>query len=129
MALGQLTPGPVVLTVSVVGYAAGGLAGGLLAAAIAFTPSFLFVMGGAPHFDRLRSSERMQAFFTGAGAAAIGGIAGASIPLGLELEHLWQVGVLGLAGLWLLALRKSTVAALVGAGVLGVVAVMAGASP
>jgi hypothetical protein len=43
--------------------------------------------------------------------------------------RLWQVGVLGLAALWLLALRKSTVAALVGAAVLGVVAVMAGASP
>jgi chromate transporter len=129
VALGQITPGPVVLTVSVVGYAAGGLAGGLLAALIAFAPSFLFVIGGAPHFDRLRSSAPLQAFLTGAGAAAIGAIAGASIPLGRELVHLWQVAILGLAALWLLGFRKSPVFALVGAGALGVIAVMAGAAP
>jgi chromate transporter len=129
VALGQITPGPVVLTVSVVGYAAGGLGGGLVAALVAFTPSFLFVMVGAPHFGRLRSSMRMQAFLTGAGAAAIGAIAGASIPLGLDIAHLWQLGILGCAALWLLGMRRGAVTALVGAGVLGVIAVMAGAAP
>ena len=127
VALGQVTPGPVVQTVAVVGYAAGGLGGGLLAALVAFAPSFGFVMGGAPHFDRLRANLRAQAFLIGAGAAVIGAIAGSAIPLGRELAHLWQVGVLGLAAIWLLALRRGVVPALVGAGVLGVIAVMAGA--
>ena len=127
VALGQVTPGPVVQTVAVVGYAAGGLGGGLLAALVAFAPSFGFVMGGAPHFDRLRANLRAQAFLIGAGAAVIGAIAGSAIPLGRELAHVWQVGVLGLAAVWLLALRRGVVPALVGAGVLGVVAVMAGA--
>jgi chromate transporter len=127
VALGQITPGPVVQTVSVVGYAAAGLGGGVLAAAIAFTPSFLFVIAGAPHFDRLRHSPVMQAFLTGAGAAAIGAIAGASIPLALALSHLWQLGILALALVWLLALRKPVVAALIGAGALGVIAALAGA--
>jgi chromate transporter len=85
------------------------------------------VMGGAPHFDRLRANLRAQAFLIGAGAAVIGAIAGSAIPLGRELAHLWQVGVLGLAAIWLLALRRGVVPALVGAGVLGVVAVVAGA--
>src|ERR1019366_8610326 len=40
VALGQITPGPVVQTVAAVGYAAAGLPGGLLAALVAFTPSF-----------------------------------------------------------------------------------------
>jgi chromate transporter len=71
----------------------------------------------------------MQAFLTGAGAAAIGAIAGASIPLGLDIVHLWQLGILGCAAPWLLALRRGTVTALVGAGVLGVIAVLAGATP
>ena len=127
VALGQVTPGPVVLTVAAVGYAAGGLRGGLLAAFVAFAPSFLFVLAGGRHFDRLRSNLAAQAFLSGAGAAAIGSIAGASIPLGLAVGHLWQFGVLGLAGLWLLALRRHVVAALVAAGLLGVVAVLAGA--
>lgn len=127
VALGQVTPGPVVQTVAVVGYAAGGIGGGLLAALVAFAPSFCFVMVGAPHFDRLRANLGAQAFLIGAGAAVIGAIAGSAIPLGRELAHLWQFGVLGLSAIWLLALRRRVVPALVGAGVLGVVAVLAGA--
>ncbi|MGA2837243.1 MAG: chromate efflux transporter [Acidimicrobiales bacterium] len=127
VALGQVTPGPVVQTVAVVGYAASGLWGGLLAAAVAFAPSFVFVLAGARHFDRLRSDRRIQAFFVGAGSAVIGAIAGSAIPLGLELAHLWQLGVLALAAVWLVVLRRGVVLALVAAGVIGLVAVLAGA--
>jgi chromate transporter len=56
VALGQVTPGPVVQTVAVVGYAAAGVGGALLASLVAFTPSFCFVLGGGRHFDRLRGS-------------------------------------------------------------------------
>ena len=127
VALGQVTPGPVVQTVAVVGYAASGLLGGLLAATVAFAPSFVFIIAGASHFDRLRTDPRIQAFFVGAGAAVIGAIAGSSIPLGMELAHLWQLGVLAIAAVWLLALRRGVVLALVGAGAIGLVAVLAGA--
>ncbi len=128
VALGQVTPGPIVQTVAVVGYAAAGVGGGLLAALCAFGPSFVFVIAGGPHFDRLRQSVNAQAFLTGAGAAAVGAIAGSSIPLALALSHLWQVGVLAAAGIWLLALRRSTVVGILGAGALGVIAVSAGAA-
>ena len=127
VALGQVTPGPVVQTVAVVGFAAAGLGGGLLASLVAFAPSFAFVLGGAPHFAALRRNARVQAFLTGAGPAAIGAIAGSSVSLGLELSQYWQAGVLGLAAIWLLALRKNVVAAIVGAGALGVIAALAGA--
>ncbi len=72
VALGQITPGPVVQTVAVVGYAAAGVGGGLLAALIAFSPSFAFVLGGARHFDAIRRNPRARAFLGGAGPAAIG---------------------------------------------------------
>ncbi len=127
VALGQVTPGPIVQTVAVVGYAASGLWGGALAAAIAFAPSFVFVIAGARHFDRLRTDPRIQAFLVGAGSAVIGAIAGSAIPLGLELAHLWQLGVLAMATVWLLALRRGVVLALVGAGAIGLIAVLAGA--
>ncbi|HXW33103.1 MAG TPA: chromate efflux transporter, partial [Acidimicrobiales bacterium] len=107
VALGQVTPGPVVQTVAVVGYAAAGLGGGLVAAAVAFAPSFLFILFGAPHFDRIRANVSIQAFLTGAGPAAIGAIAGSAIPLGLSLQHLWQVPVLAGTLGWLFALRRS----------------------
>ncbi len=114
VALGQVTPGPVVLTVAVVGYAVGGVGGGLLAALVAFTPSFLFVMVGGPCFDQIRRSARVRAFLIGAGAAAIGAIAGSAIPLGAAIAHLWQFGVLALAAAWLLGWRRGIVFALVG---------------
>jgi chromate transporter len=127
VALGQITPGPVVQTVAVVGYAAAGVAGGLLAALVAFTPSFLFVLGGGRYFDRLRASAAVQAFLTGAGPAAIGAIAGAAVPLALALAHLWQLGVLAVAAAWLLGVRRGVVSAIVGAAGLGVLAFAAGA--
>ena len=67
VALGQVTPGPVVQTVAVVGYAAAGLTGGLLAALIAFAPSFAFVLAGGRHFDQFRRSARARAFLAGSG--------------------------------------------------------------
>ena len=126
VALGQITPGPVVQTVAVVGYAAAGVGGGLLAAAVAFAPSFLFVILGGPWFDRLRANQTVQAFFNGAGPAVIGAIAGSAIPLALALQHLWQLGVLTAAALWLLAARRGVVSALLGAGAIGVVAALVG---
>jgi chromate transporter len=127
VALGQVTPGPVVQTVAVVGYAAAGVGGGLLASLVAFAPSFAFVLAGGSRFDQLRGSARVQAFLTGAGPAAIGAIAGATIPLGLALAHLWQIAVLALAAAWLLGLRRGVAAAVVGAGALGLIAAFAGA--
>jgi chromate transporter len=127
VALGQITPGPVVQTVAVVGYAAAGVGGALLASLVAFTPSFIFVLAGGPRFDRLRRSARVQAFLSGAGPAAIGAIAGATIPLALALSHLWQLAVLGLAAGWLIALRRGVVSTLLGAAALGVLAALAGA--
>ena len=126
VALGQVTPGPVVLTVSVVGYAAAGLAGGVFAAAIAFSPSFLLVLGGRRRFDRLRASPAARAFLAGAGPAAIGAILGASIVLARELTEPWQYVLLGAAAVLLLPLRRGVVEVLLGAAVVGVALGLAG---
>ena len=90
VALGQITPGPVVQTVAAVGYAAGGVGGGLLAALVAFSPSFVFVLGGARYFSALRGNKHAQAFLDGAGPAAIGAIGGSAIPLAAALTQPWQ---------------------------------------
>ena len=98
----------------------------MVAAFVAFAPSVLFVLFGAPHFGRLRASATVQGFLDGAGPAAIGGIAGSAVPLGLALGHLWQVAVLALAAAWLFLARRGVVGALSGAAGLGVLAVVAG---
>jgi len=126
VALGQITPGPVVQTVAVVGYAAAGVGGALLAALVAFSPSFLFVALGARHFGALRTNRVAQSFLGGAGPAAIGAIAGASIPLALGISHVWQVAILAGALAMIVVLRCSVVLTLVGAGVIGAVAAALG---
>jgi chromate transporter len=127
VALGQVTPGPVVLTVAAVGYAAAGLLGAALATAIAFAPSFLFILFGASHFDRLRANRGIQAFLTGAGAAVIGAIIGSAVPLGLALSQLWQLGILCGGFLWLLVFRRGVVSAIVIAAVIGIAFALLGA--
>jgi chromate transporter len=126
VALGQVTPGPVVATVAAVGYAAHGVAGGALAAVIGFAPSFLLVLLGGAHFQRLRGSVSAQAFLAGAGPAAVGAIIGAAVPLARPLSETWQFIVLGAAAVALLVLRRGIVVTLIGAGVIGVVVALAG---
>ncbi|HEY3201420.1 MAG TPA: chromate efflux transporter [Actinomycetes bacterium] len=126
VALGQVTPGPVTHTVAVVGYAAARLGGGLLAATVAFTPSFVFILLGARHFDRLRGNWRARAFLDGAGPAAIGAILGSAVPLARAITVPWQYAVLAGATVVLLLLRKSVVLTLIGAGAVGALIAVAG---
>jgi chromate transporter len=126
VALGQVTPGPVVHTVAAVGYGAAGVGGGLLAALVAFAPSFAFVLGGAGRFDRLRGNPDARAFLGGAGPAAIGAILGVAIPLARALTESWQFGVLAGAAVVLFALRRGVVTTLLVAGVVGAVVALAG---
>ena len=121
VALGQITPGPVVQTVAVVGYAAAGIAGGLLASAVAFTPSFLLVLFGGPRFSLIRNDNRARAFLDGSGPAAIGAILGSAIALTRELSHPWQFLVLGGALLALLPLNRGVVLTLLSAAAIGII--------
>jgi chromate transporter len=126
VALGQITPGPVVQTVSAVGYAAAGLGGGLLAALVAFSPSFAFVLGGARYFSALRTSRRAQSFLDGAGPAAIGAILGSAILLAGALSQPWQYAVLAGAAVLLLGLRRGVVFTLLAAAATGLGVALAG---
>ena len=56
IALGQITPGPIVITATFVGYMRYGPIGGIMATLGIFLPSFLMVIGTVPYYDRLRGS-------------------------------------------------------------------------
>ncbi len=127
VALGQITPGPVVQTVAAVGYAAAGIPGGLLASLVAFTPSFVFVLAGARRFSKVRTNDKPQAFLDGTGPAAIGAILGSAYLLARALSQPWQLAILAAAVLLLLVVRRGVVATLLCAAVAGVIIVVAGA--
>ena len=124
VALGQITPGPVVQTVAVVGYAAAGLLGGVLAAVVAFAPSFVFVLAGGAHFDRLRANAVVRRSWPAPDRPRS---APSSAPpsCSASLTHLGNSGAVG-AAIWLLVLRRGVVSALVAAGVVGFLAALAG---
>jgi len=105
VALGQVTPGPVVLTVTAVGYAAGGVLGAVLATVVTYLPSFLFIFFGGRHFARLRENQSVRAFLSGAGTTVLGAIAGASLPLTRGLTTSWQ-GVLAVLSVLVLVQRR-----------------------
>jgi chromate transporter len=126
VALGQVTPGPVVATVAAVGYGAYGIGGGLLAALVAFLPSFSFVLLGGGRFERLRGNPFARAFLAGAGPAAIGAILGSAVPLAGALSCLWQFLVLAAAAVALLLARRGVVGVLLAAGAVGAVVALAG---
>ncbi|HEY7934307.1 MAG TPA: chromate efflux transporter [Solirubrobacteraceae bacterium] len=128
VALGQVTPGPVTQTIAAVGYSAGGLPAGLLAASVAFAPSFSFILLGAARFERLLLNERVRAFLAGAAPAAAGAIIGSAIPLAGVLSETWQYLVLAAAAIALLVLRRGIVSTLLVAGALGATAGLLGAA-
>ena len=126
--LGQITPGPVVHTMSAVGFAAGGISGALAAALVAFGPSFVFVGFGARHFDKIRLNVSIRSFLDGAGPAAIGAIIGVAIPLAVNLSEQWQFVFVALSALVVFVVKRSTFFTLVLMAVLGAVVVQAGMS-
>ncbi|MGQ9745382.1 MAG: chromate efflux transporter [Dissulfurimicrobium sp.] len=56
IALGQVTPGPIVITATFVGYLLYGIAGSVVATIAIFTPSFVVLTVSAPIFDRMKTS-------------------------------------------------------------------------
>src|SRR5207245_3703061 len=82
VAMGMLSPGPVVITATFVGYLVAGFWGATVSTIGIFLPSFLFVLLVAPILIRHRAQPDVQGFVKGAYAAAIGTILGASVLLG-----------------------------------------------
>ena len=72
LALGQLTPGPVLVVATYVGYKLLGVAGAIAAAAAAFLPSFILMLGIMPAFDRVRNLAWAKAVIQGIAPGVIG---------------------------------------------------------
>jgi chromate transporter len=103
VAIGMISPGPVVITATFVGYLVAGFWGSLVSTIGIFFPSFIFVLVAAPILARHGKNPYVQGFVKGAYGAAIGTILGASILLGRIAIGDWLtvlIGVLSLAVLF-----------------------------
>ncbi len=83
--LGQITPGPIVITATFVGYLLAGIPGSLVATVSIFLPSFLMVVGVAPYFERLRLSPLFQKIVTGVLCCFVGLLAAMSLRFAIEI--------------------------------------------
>jgi chromate transporter len=106
IAVGMITPGPVVITVAFIGYIAAGPAGALLAALGVFLPVYLATVLGAPYFKALIGSRGVRAFVEGVTAGATGAILGAAIVLGRRAIPDLTAAAIALVVLVALALLK-----------------------
>jgi chromate transporter len=99
VAIGMISPGPVVITATFVGYIVAGFWGSLISTVGIFLPSFLLVLIAAPLLARYRLNPNVQGFVKGAYAAAIGTILGACVLLGRIAIGDWLTALIGIASL------------------------------
>jgi chromate transporter len=99
VAIGMMSPGPVVITATFVGYLVAGFWGSLVSTIGIFLPSFLLVLIVAPILARHRGNPNVAGFVKGAYAAAIGTILGACVLLGRIAIGDWLTILIGIAAL------------------------------
>ncbi len=106
VAVGIITPGPVVITAAFVGYLVAGFWGSLISALGVFLPVYLFVLFIGRYIIRYRDHPALKGFVKGATAAASGAIAGAAVILGLGSIKDIPTAIIGLAALLVLVRFK-----------------------
>jgi chromate transporter len=106
VAMGMLSPGPVVITATFVGYLVAGFWGSLVSTVGIFLPSFLLVLIVAPILVRHRANPNVKGFVKGAYAAAIGTILGACILLGKIAIGDWLTALIAVVSLVVLVRWK-----------------------
>ena len=123
VAVGMLSPGPVVITATFVGYLVGGFWGSLLATIGIFLPSFLLILFVAPILVRHRENPNVQGFIKGAYGAAIGTILGACVLLSKIAIGDWLTVLIAICSLVVLFRWKVSYPLLVGVtAVIGLIA-------
>ncbi len=105
LALGETTPGPLIMVVAFVGYVGAGVAGALVATFFTFLPSFLFIFMGAPFIETTHGNLKFSAPLTGITAAVVGVIL--NLALFFAWHVLWPQGATGPFD-WLSALVGAT---------------------
>jgi len=118
-ALGQITPGPVLVTATFIGYRVAGTLGALVATVSIFLPSFLMTIAAGTSLRRFRDNQIVQSFLRGVTPAVAGLLIAAAITFGRTGIHTWIGLLLALgSGVVLVRFRPNPFWVIMGAGVL-----------
>jgi chromate transporter len=120
-ALGQITPGPVLITATFIGYRVAGTLGALIATISIFLPSFLMTVIAGSSLARFHTNRLLQSFLKGVTPAVVGLLVAAGISIGRSGIHSW-IGLLIaiVAGVVLVRFRPNPIWVILGAGLLRV---------
>ena len=121
VAMGLITPGPVVITAGFIGYLVAGLPGAIVATVAIFTPIYLGVVVPGRWFLRHRDNPQIKAFVSGATAAAAGALSGAVVLLTRQAVTDWPtvaIALVTLTVLWRFKIGEPYV--VLAAGALGI---------
>ena len=126
MAFGQITPGPVMITATFIGYKVAGIVGALAATISAFLPSFVMTMVAGTSLARFRANSLVQSFLSGVAPAVVGMLAAAGVSLArsslstsLEYRNIpISFGIATIAFLFMMRARLNPVLIIFGCGAL-----------
>jgi chromate transporter len=143
LALGETTPGPLIMIVAFVGFVGGwthdlfgghllaaGMAGACVAAFFTFLPSFVFILVGGPLVESTRDNLQLTAPLTGISAAVVGVVASLAVFFGQHVFHLsaapvlWDwtaIGISLFAAIALLRYQLGTIKLLLACAIAGLV--------
>jgi len=90
IAIGQITPGPILISATYIGYKVAGFWGAFIATISIFLPSGVLMIAGAHFLEKFKKSNLIKSFFMGLRPAVIGMIFAASFTIGRNIEINWQ---------------------------------------
>jgi chromate transporter len=116
-ALGQITPGPVLITATFIGYRVAGTLGALIATISIFLPAFLMTIAAASSLRRFRTNQQVQSFLRGIAPAVVGLLVAAAVSVGRSGIHTWiGLTIMILAIFTLIRYRPNAFWVILGAG-------------
>src|SRR3989344_137656 len=120
IALGQITPGPILVSAAFIGFKVAGLAGALVATVAIFAPPAVLMVAASGAFERLRHASAIQAALRGVRPAVVGMIFAAAAVVGRSAVPVWySVAIFAVALYALLRFRVEAVWIIPAAGAAG----------
>ena len=120
IALGQITPGPILVSAAFIGLKVAGLAGATVATAAIFAPPAMLMVVASHAFGRLQNSSAIQAALRGVRPAVIGMIFAAAVVVGRTAVPVWySIAIFAVALYALIRFRVEAVWIIPAAGAAG----------